>query len=252
MESEHTNHLQQALIRDINGLLEYEGMVLPDREIIIPPALVQELDAIDIVIGRNEALRRTVCHVHRPPDDDYYWRHETFVAWDDGRTAQFKINIALDESEQGTMRAFQDAGFAFFGELERLKSRYVIDAERALAIEESVFNELKRIKTDVEDELLTHDELLGGSSAAVVEEILQMVEARVPLDAAPRPEFDDLYKAIHMLRRAQYEAIALRERIGERYLVLCDRALYVAELDNESMAPPIETWNLLQLLDKIR
>jgi hypothetical protein len=215
MESEHTNHLQQALIRDINGLLEYEGMVLPDREIIIPPALAQELDAIDIVIGRNEALRRTVCHVHRPPDDDYYWRHETFVAWDDGRTAQFKIDIALDESEQGTMRAFQDAGFAFFGELERLKSRYV-------------------------------------SSAAVVEEILQMVEARVPLDAAPRPEFDDLYKAIHMLRRAQYEAIALRERIGERYLVLCDRALYVAELDNESMAPPIETWNLLQLLDKIR
>jgi hypothetical protein len=252
MDKEPNSHLQQVLIRDLNGLLEDDGMVLPDREIAIAPDDVLELDVVDIVLGRNDTFRRTVCHLHQPSSDEYYWRHQTFVAWDDGRTAEFRIDLALNESESRTMNALPAARQALAAEFHHLIYRGVIDEQRAQDMEHAVLVELTRIKDAVDEALLEQDETSEGDNAAVIRTILEEVETQVPLDDAPSAEFDQLYAIIRTLRRAQYEAMELRERVAARYYALSDYYMDAAEANPSSMASPSAVWNLLDLLDKIR
>lgn len=254
MENDPGNHLQLALMRDINGLLEHEGMVLPDREIILSPEDVAELDVIDIVVGRNDKYARAVCHLHRPSTDEFYWRHDTFVAWDDGRSANFQVNIALNDNEQAVMQALPATRQALKNELNRLVHHDVLEPAAAQAMEHMILVEMTHVRDEVHEALSKQDELGGdeGDAIRVMKSILESIDTHLTLNREPHSDFNQLYTIIRRLRLAQFEAMALRERISERYLKLSDRYMDTAEADPTSTADPAAAWSLLELLDKIR
>jgi|GEM_PF-2581288 hypothetical protein len=252
MDNDPGNHLEQVLIRDINGLLTYDGMLLGDREIVISPDDVTDLDVTDVVVGRNDEYGRTVCHIHRPPNEESYWRHDTFIVWDDGRTTRFNVDISLDESQQRTMQELQGAHQALVKEFELLISRRVINSSDAEEMYDSVLMSLERTTSEVNDALLKSDELLEGQSMQTLRSVIQRVERDAPPSDAPYLEFTQLYAAIHTLRHAHYDAMELRTLLVERYLELSNQHMEKAEANLLPAIQPAEAWGLLQLLDKIR
>lgn len=252
MDQDPTNHLQTALKRDINGLLEYEGMVLPDREILIRGEQVWELDVVDIVVGRNDTYRRTVCHVQRPSTDEFYWRHDTYVAWDDGRTAYFQINLALDETEQRAMLEPQAARHALQAELNRLVYNGVLEAGAAESLQHMILANLANVKDEINEALLKQEELADDDSIRVIKTILETIDTHITLNKEPHSDLNQLYAVIRRLRRAQFEAMALREVMLSRYLEVSDHHMDEAEANPTSNAPAAAVWTLLELLDRIR
>lgn len=252
MDNDPSNLLGRALSRDINGLLEHEGMKVSDREIIVPPEAAYELDVTDIVVGRNDDYQRTVCHVHRPPTGEYYWRHETYVVWDDGRTAWFGIDIALNESELQVKENLRTRHHELLGQFEYLIARNIVTKAEAEELYDGILTELERITEEVNEALLKSDVVDESPSLLALRAIIEQVDADSPVAEAPNPAYEKLYRIVRELRAAHYASIELRTSLVERYVTESSRRIDAAESDQGSAAPAAAIWNLLSLLEKIR
>lgn len=252
MDNDPSNLLSRALARDMNGLLEQDGMIMGDREIVIQPEMVQELDITDIVVGRNDEYRRTVCHIHRPPTQSHYWRHETYVAWDDGRTAWFDINLALSEPERQILETLRTCHHELLGEFDVLLARSGISKSTAEEIYDGILTELERLTQEVNEIVLKDDVVRNSPSKTAIEMAIDVVDASAPIGDAPSLEYERVYAAARRLRAAHYDGIKLRAELIERYVELSSLYLDEAEADPASSAPPEAIWELLDILDKIR
>jgi len=252
MDNDPSDRLGSALARDLNGLLEFEGIRLDDREFTMSPEDMIELDITDVIIKRNEDYERTVCHVHRPPSDDYYWRHETYLVWDDGRTAWFYINIALDEVDLQVKETLRTRHHELLGQFDYLIASNVVTKDDAQVMYDGILTELEKITEKINETLLESDVVDETPSLEALKRIIEQIDASSPVGGAPYPEYKKLYEIVQSLRAAHYASIGLRTAIVERYVNESSRRIDAAESDPTSTAPPSEIWNLLQLLDKLR
>lgn len=243
----------RVLLRDLNGMLMQEGLMLADRTIIIPDDLVNELDVHDIVIGRNDEFSRTVCHVHRPSDEAFFWRHDTYVAWDDGRTAHFSVDLGLDEDDKMIKDGLDRAEEAVKDELRRLVAIDAIDIPTAGELHRSMLSGIA-VELAQANEALLHSEELEEQrgAAAIVDEIVAQgnrIRDAKTMDAPP--ELRELHRLIDVLHAAHRDAVLLRVRLNEFYLALSERMLAEAEAGDGTPIASKESWELLQLLDKV-
>jgi len=252
MDNDPSNLLGRTLSHDLNGLLEVEGLRLDDREFTLPTEQTIELDITDVIIGRNDDYGRTVCHIHRPPSDEYYWRHETYIAWDDGRSAWFYINIALDEADHRVKETLRARHHELLGQFDYLIAGNVITKADAEVMYDGILTELERISGEINDALLESDVVDESPSSEALRAIIERVDAESPVGKAPYPEYERLYEIVRNLRKAHYASIKLRTAIVERYVDESSRRIDEAESDPKSAAPPTVMWELIELLDKIR
>lgn len=252
MDNDPSDMLGSALARDLNGLLEFDGIRLDDREFTMSPEDMIELDITDIIVKRNEDYERTVCHVHRPPSGEYYWRHETYIVWDDGRTAWFYINIALDEADLQVKETLRTRHHELLGQFDYLIATDVVTKDDAQVMYDGILTELERITEKINETLLESDVVDEAPSLEALKGIIERIDASSPVGEAPYPEYKKLYEIVRSLRAAHYASIELRTAIVERYVDESSRRIDVAESDPKSAAPPAAMWELLDLLDKIR
>lgn len=252
MDNDPSNLLGRTLSRELNGLLDVEGLRLNDREFTLLPEQTNELDVTDVIIGRNDDYGRTVCHIHRPPSNEYYWRHETYIAWDDGRTAWFYINIALDEADLQVKETLRTRHHELLGQFDYLIASNVVTKVDAEMMYDGILTELERINGEINEALLKSDVVDDNPSLKVLRAIIERVDTDSPLGKAPYPEYEKLYEIVRNLRKAHYASIELRTALVERYVDESSRRIGEAESDPASSAPPTVMWELLELLDKIR
>lgn len=242
----------RTLLRDLTAMLMRDGMMLPDRTISVPEHMKPELDVDDVMIGRNDEFSRTICHVHRPSDETYAWRHDIYMVWDDGRTAYFSIDMGLDEDDMAVRNGMDIANGALKAELRQLVIDDITDVPTAGTIHTHVLDEVQWALDEVNEALLLAEETGEGEPAAIVEEIMgrhrAIREAEASLDV---PRFETLHRLIGALHDAHHDAILLRLKLNEFYLVLSEREINQAQAGDGTPIPPHETWDLLQLLDKV-
>lgn len=243
----NSDGLYEGLRHSVGSFLnEIDGIISDDREIILPPDMARELDVSEIIIRRREGLERTVCSVHHPPNETAYWRHTTYVFWDDGRTAEFDNNYVPDEYERETLQRPTKASQKLKEIVTQLVQDNVITKSYARQRLSMYGDEAERLIEALTDNTMLSDD--EGESISLADALGIVAEWSKRVDE----DIPELKTSIYEMYVACAMVQLLRNRLVERHLLLHDQALARAASNEASPIEPVHAWELLELLDKVQ
>lgn len=250
VDKDPSGRIRDALKYHLDAELRTDdGFILSSSELRLTPELSERYDATDVLVIRDDEMNRTVCSVQRPPTAAAYWRHDTYVVWDDGRDAMFSTDFTLDAIERRTllhdMSVAQDeikARLYDLIEMERFtesQARYVLNA---------LLDDIASMVQAVDSELLRRDELDDRTNREIIDRVAALHRQPYELEQVLAAGNAELRLAAIGLYRAYADALKVRADIVDKFERVSGKTLDVAEA---GLLPPMAAEEAVRLTDML-